>query len=154
METNWVSFGHEKVKSILEKQLAQGRFPHAYLFGGPEGLGKKQLALKFAQKILQTEKVLSHPDFQILDLEGEIGMESVLDFISGLSFKPFAGSHKVAVVNNAQNLNTQSSNALLKTLEEPAGGTIIILISSTTQLLATIVSRCQVFSFYGFSEKK
>jgi len=151
MDKVFKTFGHRAVKSVLGRQLETGKFPHAYLFSGPEGVGKKQLALEFAKKVLKTEHLKSHPDFQLLDMEGEIVMENVLDFISRMSYKPFAASHKVAIVNNAHNLNQQSSNALLKTLEEPGEGSVIILISATGQLLPTIVSRCQCLTFYEFS---
>lgn len=146
MKVAWKTFGHLKVKSILQKQLQAQKFPHAYLFFGPEGLGKKTLALEFAQKILQTDRLEIHPDFQPLDVEGEILMETVLDFIAKLNFKPFLAKKKVAIINNAQNLNLQSSNALLKTLEEP-GDSIIVILIANKKLLPTIISRCQVLNF-------
>jgi len=151
----WITFGHEQVKNILEKQLGSGHFYNSYLFAGPEGVGKKQLALEFAAKILKSEKIVNHPDFQILDAGcEEIKMEAILEFIARLSLRPFLGQKKVAVINNAQNLNMQSSNALLKSLEEPPESTVIILISNSRKLLPTIISRCQLFSFSGFSEKQ
>lgn len=148
---SWQTFGHEAVKNILNKQINSGHLSHAYLFKGPVGIGKKTLALEFAQKVLQTQKLENHPDFQILDPPGEITVELTLDFISKLAFKPFLGTKKVAIINNAENLNIQSSNALLKTLEEPSPSTIIILISGFGRVLPTIFSRCQTFNFNGFS---
>ena len=148
----WQTFGHTNIKNILNKQLGSGVFPHAYLFSGSSELGKKSLALELARKILNTEKLENHPDFQVLDADGEIVMEQVLDFIGKIGYKPFFGTKKVAIINNAQNLNIQSSNALLKTLEEPSPSSIIILISSSTGLLPTIVSRCQVLNFNLFSQ--
>lgn len=150
----WQTFGHEAVKSILGKQFAARRFPHAYLFAGPDGVGKKALALEFAQKILDAENLSTHPDFLILDQDGEITMEPVLEFISRLSFKPFLAQKKVAVINNAQNLNLQSANALLKTLEEASESTVIILVANSSRLLPTIVSRCQLLSFHPFSKSQ
>ena len=147
-------FGHETIKNILEKQLSAGVFPHAYLFVGPQGVGKKALGLELAQKILGAENVTGHPDFLLLDVEGEIKMESALEFISRLSLKPFIGKYKVAIINNAENLNQQSGNALLKTLEEASGSTIIILVAGFGKLLPTIVSRCQTFNFHGFSKEE
>jgi len=147
---NWQTYGHNKNKSLLEKQLALGCLPHAYLFFGPQGVGKKTLALEFAKSILGTENLNNHPDFQILDARGEIIIEAAKEFMSRLSLKPFVGEKKVAVINGAENLNQQSGNALLKTLEEPSPSTIIILIASG-KLLPTIVSRCQALRFYGFS---
>ncbi|MFA5990646.1 MAG: hypothetical protein WC794_00160 [Candidatus Doudnabacteria bacterium] len=145
-------FGHETIKNILDKQLNAGVFPHAYLFVGPQGVGKKALGIELAQKILGAENVAGHPDFLLLDVEGEIKMESALEFINRLSLKPFIGKYKVAIVNNAENLNQQSGNALLKTLEEASDSTIIILVAGFGKLLPTIVSRCQTFNFHGFSK--
>jgi DNA polymerase-3 subunit delta' len=149
---DWQTFGHNQVKNILQKQIGTGKFPHAYLFSGPEGIGKKMLALEFAKKILNTENLSNHPDFQILDIEGEITIEPLLDFTSRLGFKPFLGQKKIAIINNVENFNSTSGNALLKILEEPSQSTIIILISGAKAVLPTIVSRCQVFNFNAFSK--
>lgn len=174
----WSTFGHEPVKQILEKQLQAGLFYHAYLFVGPEGVGKKRLALEFAEKVLNTRQLAKeplsprqrrghsslkrgeqrgialHPDFQLLNTEGEIKMASVLEFIARLNLRPFLGWKKVAIIDNAQHLNQQSSNALLKSLEEPPDSCVIILIANSRQLLPTILSRCQLFHFSGFSQKQ
>ena len=151
---DWQTFGHQAVKSILNKQIAIQKFPHAYLFAGPKGIGKKTLALEFAKKVLGAENLSNHPDFAVLDEPGEIVMETMLDFISRLSYKPFLAQKKIAVINNAQNLNLQSGNALLKTLEEPSPSTIIILLADSSRLLPTIVSRCQALNFHPFSKKQ
>ena len=147
-------FGHETIKNILDKQLNAGVFPHAYLFVGPQGVGKKALALELAQEILGAKNIVGHPDFLLLDIEGEITMEPALEFISRLSLKPFIGKYKVAIINNAENLNQQSGNALLKTLEEASESTIIILVAGYGKLLTTIISRCQTFNFHGFSKEE
>jgi len=154
MDNTWETFGHEPAKNILFHHLSQGKFPHAYLFAGSKGIGKKTLALEFAKKVLGAENLNNHPDFAVLDEPGEIIMETMLDFISRLSYKPFLAQKKIAVINNAQNLNRQSGNALLKTLEEPSPSTIIILLADSARLLPTIVSRCQVLNFHPFSKKQ
>lgn len=154
MQIIWQTFGHKSVKNILDKQLSSGKLSHAYLFAGPESVGKKSLAFEFAKNVLSTEKLENHPDFQILDAEGEIVMEQVLEFISKTAFKPFLGSKKIAIINNAQNLNIQSGNALLKTLEEPSDSSIIILIAGPGKMLPTIVSRASVLNFSAFSKKE
>ncbi len=153
MNSSWQTFGHNRIKNILNKQLESAKLPHAYLFVGPEGLGKKTLALEFAQKVLQTERLSNHPDFELLDAEGEITMEQTLVFISRLGLMPFVAGKKIALINNAQNLNIQSSNALLKTLEEPSPSTVIILVA-TGGILPTITSRCQVLSFSPFAKSE
>jgi DNA polymerase III subunit delta' len=151
---DWQTFGHQAVKFILNKQIEAQKFPHAYLFAGPKGVGKKTLALEFTKKVLGAENLSNHPDFAVLDESGEIIMETMLDFISRLSYKPFLAQKKIAVINNAQNLNQQSGNALLKTLEEASPSTIIILLADSLRLLPTIVSRCQVLNFHPFSKKQ
>jgi DNA polymerase-3 subunit delta' len=154
MDANWQTFGHEKAKKILNKQLESQIFPHAYLFLGPAGVGKKTLALELARKILQTGNAEIHPDFQILDLEGEIIIEAIREFATRLSYKPFSGKYKVALLANVQNLNEESGNALLKTLEEPSPSTILILVADGRKLLPTIISRCQVINFNAFTIKQ
>lgn len=149
----WQTYGHNVVKSILEKQLHTKKFPHAYLFVGPEGVGKKTLALEFSKKVLNTDNLKTHPDFQILGSTEEIGVKDMHEFIEKLSFKPFFGKKKISVINNSENLNLQSSNALLKTLEEPSLSSIIILIANSRKLLPTLFSRCQVFNFNSLSIK-
>lgn len=151
---NWQTFGHDAVKSILNKQIGTQRFPHAYLFAGPKGIGKKTLAFEFARKVLGTEKLNNHPDFGILDEPGEITMEPILGFISRLSFKPFLAQKKISIINNAQSLNLQASNALLKTLEEASSGNIIILLADSARLLPTIISRCMVLNFSRFGKNQ
>ncbi len=147
---DWQTFGHKGVKNTLERQLFSANLPQTYLFTGPRGLGKQSLALEFARKILRAENLPTHPDFALLSQDGEITMESAVTFMAKLPFKPFVGQKKVAIINDAQNLNPQSSNALLKTLEEPSPSGVIILVASG-RLLPTIVSRCQVLNFSLFS---
>lgn len=188
MIDSWQTFGHHQAKKILGKQLQNDTLSQSYLFLGPEGIGKKMLALELAKKILygsagsaessnidkdqvnlsgstspaptavgapsprlergNIEKLYSHPDFLMLDLGAEeIPVASALDFLSKTAFKPFVGAKKVAIINNSENLNLQSGNALLKTLEEPSESSVIILVANSRQILPTIMSRCQVLNF-------
>jgi len=155
--SDWNTYGHEQVKRILDLQLQSGNLSHAYVFFGPEGIGKKMLAQEFAEKILRLSDTshapfASHPDAAILDGGAEITVEHMHIFMEGLSYKPFRAQKKVAIMNDAHLMNTQSSNALLKTLEEPSPSTIVILISTHKNLMPTILSRCQVFSFSSFTD--
>lgn len=150
---NWKTFGHNHIKVILEKQLASRRIPHAYLFMGPASLGKHTLAVELAGKILQTENPEKHPDFMTLNEEGEIPVEKVRELIASVSLGPIAGTKKVVIINNAEQLNKSGANALLKTLEEPGESTVLILVASERPLL-TILSRCQKFNFNPFSQKQ
>jgi DNA polymerase-3 subunit delta' len=153
--TDWKVFGHGKTKSFLDKQLAEDHLAQAYLFLGPSGVGKKTLAIEWAERILQNSNLAAHPDFMLLDAgDAEITMALAQDFINRLSLKPFVAKRKVAIINNAENLNPQSSNALLKTLEEPSLSAVIILIGSGRRILPTIVSRCQTLRFGSFSSSE
>lgn len=149
----WEVFGHDYIKKILERQLETGQLAHAYLFFGPEGLGKKQLALDFAKKILNAESLETHPDFSLVDGSAKEGasVETARQLTNVLSTRPFYRGRKIVVIDDAHQLNLSSLNALLKTLEEPPEFAVIVLIANRG-LLPTIVSRCQVFRFNRFSQ--
>jgi DNA polymerase-3 subunit delta' len=93
----------------------------------------------------------SHPDFTVLtrpEDEAIVKVERVRDFCAALSLKPFRGSRKVGIVEDADDFNDQAANCFLKTLEEPAPGSLLVLVgTSPERQLATIVSRCQVIRF-------
>jgi DNA polymerase-3 subunit delta' len=93
-----------------------------------------------------TKSPLSHPDFLSLGIEDKVGVEEIRNFIRKLADKPFAGKYKVAVIDNMHLLNAASANALLKTLEEPTGFKILILITAG-KVLRTIESRTQLIRF-------
>ena len=154
LHLNWRTFGHETIKHILDLQLQIGKFAHAYLFIGPEAVGKKVLAEEFAKKILKSEKLFGHPDFSLIDPADNYALEGIQTFLATLNTKPLFGKYRVAIVNNIQRMNPQSINAMLKTIEEPSSSVIFILISSTSHLLPTIVSRCQLMTFSPCSLKQ
>src|SRR5512134_2763046 len=157
--------GHERPVAILKRALANGTLAHAYLFSGAEGTGKKMTALALASAVNCLErgpdggcgtcpscrKVASgsHPDVHLLVPDGtEIKIDQVREVQSELSLRPFEGAKKVLIVDGAETMKDASSNALLKTLEEPPGDTVIILVTSRPQgLLPTIRSRCQEIRF-------
>lgn len=161
--------GHDRVVDDLRKSLTQGRFPHAFLFVGPEGVGKKAFALKLAQALLCERtvettldpceqcpqclqvKAGAHPDLlQVARPEDkhELPIKVIRDLCLDLGFKPMHGSRRVAVVDDADDLNDEAANAFLKTLEEPPPGSVLILVGTTAEVqLDTIVSRCRVVRF-------
>ncbi len=154
MAEAWKTFGHGWQKDLLSAQLAAGALPNAYLFLGPEGLGKRTLAFEFAARALGTtvDRLPQHPDFLLLEPEEDsISTEAVGEFLKRMAMRPFAAARKVAIVDRAETLNQFGENALLKTLEEPAQATHTVLVSSRP-LLKTIRSRCQVLSFSRFTE--
>jgi len=148
MSSFWQVIGHESVKRVLERQLALAVFPHAYLFVGPEGIGKQTLAREFAARILEAAGAGAHPDFNFVDAGADdFDISSTRALMDRLALTPLSASYNVAVINQAHRLTPQSGNALLKTLEEPASRTIIILVADKASVLPTIQSRCQIFNF-------
>ena len=156
--------GQDRAINILKRSIANDHIAHSYLFHGPDGAGKKCVAISFAMAINCTEakgdacgqctscrKISSgiHPDFTLLDGEsGEIKISAIRDVINGMVYKPLEAKKRVVIVNGAERFNISSSNAFLKTLEEPPPDTVIILISSSPDmLLQTILSRCRKVSF-------
>jgi DNA polymerase-3 subunit delta' len=145
----------EKIR-ILEKIAKSEKIPHAFLFEGPEGTGKKELAINFAKMILGG-KIKNHPDFLLIEpKKNTISIEQIKnELIRFLSLSPFAAKKKVAIIQNAELMTKESQNSLLKTLEEPKGDSVLILISSKSELLLpTILSRCQKITFSFLKRKK
>ena len=158
--------GHEGPLQILKRALAHGTLAHAYLFSGESGIGKKMTARGLAAAVNcraatpdggcgscpSCRKVASggHPDVRFLEAEGnEIKIDQVREAQADLALRPFEGNKKVLIVDGAEGLNAASANAFLKTLEEPPGDALIILITAMPQsLLPTIRSRCQEIVFH------
>ncbi len=156
--------GQDKPIQILEDHMKQGRLAGAYLFTGPEGVGKSLTAKTLAKAVncqegnfeacgrcnscLKIDKA-QHPDVHIIDSEGaEIKIENIRQLQSQIALRPYEGKKKVFIINNAHHLNLASSNAFLKTLEEAPGESLIILVSEKPALLLqTIISRCRLLKF-------
>jgi len=155
----WTTKGHEKQKIYFEEALKRNNLSHAYLFGGPEGIGKKRFAYDIFRLINQREPE-GDPDFKLLtprleDDETKIYTEDIRDLKAYLALKPYYGPYKFVVINDADRLMPQAANAFLKILEEPSPFTTIILISSKSKLiLPTVLSRCEKVQFLPSSEKK
>jgi DNA polymerase-3 subunit delta' len=153
--------------SRLQSLRAASALPHALLLSGPEGVGKTLFAAAFAKQLLcasPTDRGAcgcchacalvvagTHPDFHQLLPDGRaerIRIDAVRALCQLLAGKAQMLGHKVALIQPAERLNTNAANALLKTLEEPAAGTFIILVSDKPRLLpATVRSRCQTVGF-------
>jgi DNA polymerase-3 subunit delta' len=151
--------GHEKAKAILENSLKNKSISHAYLFYGRKGLGKLSLAKEFAKKILNTDNLESFPDYKYIskkDDKKDIIIEQIRkELIDDIYISPAAGEYKVYIIDDAENLNTASQNALLKTLEEPPKYIVIILVSSNISIfLPTIISRVNKISFNGINKEQ
>lgn len=155
--------GHDKIVNVLRHMAVSRRFPHALLFCGPEGVGKRTTAVALAQALLCTKGAEAcdvctacvrvsqgnHPDLVVVEPEkGIIPIDRIRMLKRDLGRKSFAGGYKLCIIDDAEKMNEQAQNALLKTLEEPTPDTLLILVSGYPYLLLpTIISRCQRFRF-------
>lgn len=164
MEFSWDIINQTKEIEYLQKCLISGRLHHGYLFCGPKDVGKKRIVQCFIYSLFCHSKTHRrpcghcqaceqiskniHPDIFWLKEERSIKIEAVREVISKLQKKSLYESFKVAVIEDAEKVTLEASNALLKTLEEPPPKTIIILIcQTTTHLPLTILSRVVSLNF-------
>jgi len=141
----------------LENAIEHRRLPHAILFSGTQGIGKCHLADCLVYTTLKKHSISdnfktlldagTHPDVHHIllpDDKKQIGVDQIRDLSEQLSLTPQLSEIKIAIIQPAELMNRNAANALLKTLEEPAGNTLIILVSHNPgSLPQTIRSRCQ-----------
>lgn len=158
--------GHQNQWNNLKNIFLSGNMPHGFLFSGQKGLGKKRIALEFVQLINCQDKNIKirpcgecdncksvgrliHPDLIMIDSDGkDIQINQIRELTRRLSLGPSQFTYKSAIINNAHLMNEEASSALLKTLEEPRGNTVLILIAEGPNLLLpTICSRIQRIRF-------
>lgn len=165
----WNIIGQERVVSLLQRSLETDSLAHAYLFNGPAHVGKMTLALDLARALNCPEaeppcgqcdscrKITGggHADVQIIGLEKsddspearqrtEISIEQIRDVQHSASLPPFEGRCRVYIIDKAELLSIEAANCLLKTLEEPIGRVVFILLTANSGLLPeTVISRCQ-----------
>lgn len=137
--------GNQNIRNYFEKLIKNDNLSHAYLFYGPQGVGKKLLAFKISELIAGPA---ANPDLRVIDKSGEeIHIADIRELKNFIHLTPF-GKYKIAIINNAHNLGRDASNALLKILEEPPSKSILFLISHLPKaFLSTVVSRCQPVRF-------
>lgn len=165
--TNFATIrGHQRVRDLLRAAVANDRLPHALLFAGADGVGKRSVARALTAWLLCNEDgddacgncascrqvaAGSHPDFQLIAVatgKKEIGVDRSRDVKRFTQLRPMRGALKVAIVDDAHMLTTAAQNALLKTLEEPPGHSLLILVANNPDaLLPTVRSRCQRVQF-------
>jgi len=170
--------GHDRVVEQFRRALARGRLATSFLFAGPSGIGKRRFALTLAQALLCARRpeveldpcqqcpaclqvwAGSHPDVEVVAkppdksaipvelLIGDAEHRMRQGLLHKLGLKPLQGRRKLAIIDDADYLNPEGANALLKTLEEPAPHSVLILLTtSPARQLPTIRSRCQWVRF-------
>lgn len=160
--------GNATTVKYLEKSVATDNLSHAYLFCGPESVGKTRIGIYFAKLLLcEGENPMScddctscklinsgnHPDFFYIDKETVL-VDEIRDLVGSLELKSYRGKAKVALISHAERLTSHALNSFLKTLEEPAEHTVIILTTENPRnLLPTIVSRARSINF-GLAPQK
>jgi DNA polymerase III subunit delta' len=162
---NWDILGHEWAVSLLKEHIAQGGLRHAYLLTGPQGVGRRTLALRMAQalnclqpptpgepcgtcRICKQIGRMEHPDLAVEQAEqvgGILKVDQIRDLQRSLSLAPYDARYRVALLLRFEEANPNAANALLKTLEEPPPQVIMMVTADSPEsLLPTIVSRCEV----------
>ncbi len=155
-------YGHEKAISILKSTMAGDRIAHAYLFHGPEGVGKRTTASVFARALncdaedppcdacasCRKAEHKNHPNIITIRAEGQfIKIAAIKELQARMAFRPGEGK-RVFILEEADRMNAAAANALLKILEEPSSGNVLLLATARSHALPmTILSRCQHLRF-------
>jgi DNA polymerase-3 subunit delta' len=162
---NWDVLGHEWAVDLLRQHVVQGSYRHAYLFTGPQGVGRRTLALRFAQALncpqpsapgepcrtcttCKRLEAMQHPDLTVVQAEqvgGTLKVDQVRLLQHSLALAPYEARHRVALLLRFEEAHVSAANALLKTLEEPPPQVVLVLTAESAESLpSTIVSRCEV----------
>lgn len=165
MNTNWGMIGHEWAVQLLKGHLMRGEPRHAYLFSGPSGVGRRTLALRFAQAInaenppaagdfdpqtrtSQQFENMQHPDLSLIERqEGDrdIKIDALRQLQRNIILAPYMAKYRIALLLNFEEANPYAANAILKTLEEPPPRVVMLLTAVNAEaLLPTLSSRCEV----------
>ncbi len=169
--------GNSKAVNLLNKAIENNKISQAYLFSGPESVGKFALAKIFANSIISEKNIFkndtmspSKKEKSELDLiiiepeieekkgikkEKDIKIEQIRNAQKDLILYPYSGKKKVLIINNAHRMTVSAQNALLKSLEEPNKTSVIILVTHNDQaIISTIKSRCQKINFILADEEE
>ena len=166
--------GQEPVTGVLKNAVRTGKVPHAIIFDGERGMGKKTVAKAFSAALLCLDpgedgepcgkchscimaESGSHPDIITVTHEkpGSIAVDEIRQqVVNDVLIKPYYGGRKIYIIPDAHLMTQQAQNALLKTLEEPPAHAVFILATTEPHKIpATIRSRCQQFDFRRISKK-
>lgn len=164
---SWGLIGNEQAVSRLRRHIAQNRVRQAYLFTGPQAIGKRTLSLRFAQalncerpsrpgdfcapgdpaacRVCRAVPHQTDPDLHVLTPEESIRVEEIRRLQSRLALAPYGGRWRIGLLPDFHQATVSSANAMLKTLEEPPSRVVLLLTSPEPELLLpTVVSRCEV----------
>jgi DNA polymerase-3 subunit delta' len=158
--------GQDQATAMLQHSLDSGIISHAYLFIGPPGVGKQKTARTFIDLLLKQEDSEAgiylregiHPDLmeiRIPENRTRISKEQISgEMIPWLAMKPYRAKHRIVLIHDSHLMSVEAANALLKTLEEPPEYALLILLNDTSEMLETIVSRCQLLRFYPLESQE
>lgn len=158
---NWEIIGHQKQLLALEDDLHSNNLAHAYLFSGPENVGKYTVAKRFAEILqcqnggcgtcsacLEIHRGYHTDTLEIIGMEESIKIDAVREILARLYTKP-QSKYKILLVKNIEKMTTEAANTLLKTLEEPPPQTVFLLTTSRLhEILLTVISRVRLCQFH------
>jgi DNA polymerase-3 subunit delta' len=173
--------GHEQIIKHLKSAIGLNKISHAYILAGEDGAGKNMLADAFAMT-MQCEEVQqkedrepdkinacgnckschqaasnNHPDIiRVTHEKASVGIDDIrIQVNNDIQIKPYSSPYKIYIIDEAEKLTEQAQNALLKTIEEPPGfGVILLLTNNLNALLPTIISRCVVLKLQAVDKMK
>jgi DNA polymerase III subunit delta' len=162
--------GHERIVEVFRRSVRSGKTPHSYIFEGVQGCGRRKTALALIQALFCTavaddacgvcpscRKVAggNHGDIHVIEPlpdKRDISIEQLREIQRELALRPYEAPRKACIIEPADRMSVNAANSLLKTLEEPPGNAIIILLTENADmLLPTIRSRCQSIRFSSLS---
>jgi DNA polymerase-3 subunit delta' len=163
--------GHDQLKPLIARAAVRGTLPPSLIFAGPSGVGKRMAAVALAELVnclspsaedgpgedacgvcASCRRIARRVHADLLIVEpgdnGSIRIEQIREVIERAAYRPFEGRRRVVIIDDAERISPGTQDALLKTLEEPPGGTTFVLVSAAPEmLLPTIRSRCQRLRF-------
>ena len=173
--------GQKKARTLLGRALESGHLAHAYLFRGPDGVGKQLFARSLATAVncqhrqgvdassgfayleacgecpsCRKYSSGNHPDFLVISPEkGTIKIDRIRELTRSLSYPPYESGTRVVLLEDIHTMRPEAANSLLKTLEEPPENNLLILTAAASkEVLITISSRCQVIPFFSLGQEE
>ncbi|MDV4152263.1 DNA polymerase III subunit delta' [Clostridium sp. AL.422] len=148
--------GHKNIIDSFKKRIDLDEISHAHIIVGENGIGKSNLANKFARDILGKFEEKDYIDIiSYRCKKSSFGVDDIREIVEEINKKPFEGDKKVIIIYDGNKLTVQAQNALLKTIEEPPKGVFIILLCESLELiLDTIKSRCQIYKLAPLTKEE